>query len=147
MNLQDSNVEIYGIRSTGLKKKELLALIDFLSKKLSFSLESLSVTFVSDKKMIQVNTSYLGHNYPTDIITFDYSEEINKIDGDILISPVVAKENAEKYKNSFEEEIYRLIIHGILHLLGYSDTDSHEKRIMKKWENSLLKEFIKTKHS
>jgi len=80
----------------------------------------------------------LDHYYSTDIITFDYSENRNNIDGEIFISIDDAESNASIFKVHFKNEITRLIIHGILHLLSYDDQQKKDKIIMKRMENDLL---------
>ena len=85
-----------------------------------------------------MNAKFLNHYYSTDIITFDYSEDRNGIDAEIFISIDDAESNARKYKVHLKNEITRLIIHGILHLLGYDDQQKKDKIIMKRKENDLL---------
>ena len=80
----------------------------------------------------------MRHNYSTDIITFNYSGSKDLIDGEIFISTEDAESNAKKYNVSFNEEILRLVIHGILHLLGLNDKNRSEKLEMKRYENKLL---------
>ena len=85
-----------------------------------------------------MNKAYLQHNYSTDIITFNYSELVKKIDGEIFISIDDALDNAKKYKVSLSDELVRLVIHGVLHLLGYDDQTTSDKKTMKRLENKLL---------
>jgi len=100
----------------------------------------ISYIFCSDKKILVINKKYLNHNYFTDIITFDYSEE-NIISGDIFISIDTVKSNSQKYETEYINELYRVIIHGILHLCGVNDK-SHEQRIvMEENENIALLEL------
>ena len=80
----------------------------------------------------------MNHYFSTDIITFDYSEDKNKIDGEIFISIDEAELNASNFKVHLKNEITRLIIHGILHLIGYDDQQKKDKIIMKRMENDLL---------
>jgi rRNA maturation RNase YbeY len=87
--------------------------------------------------MLEINRQYLQHDYDTDIITFDYTEG-DKISGDIFISPNTVKINAESYRTDYEEELQRVIIHGILHLCGMNDKESGEREIMEKAENQAL---------
>lgn len=103
-----------------------------------FKLTSLEINFINANEIVRINQEYLKHDYSTDIITFNYSEENNLIDGEIFISVEDALENAKKFKISTKEEIFRLIIHGILHLLGYDDLKKKDKNIMKRLENRLL---------
>lgn len=94
--------------------------------------------FCSDPRIFEVNRQYLGHEYFTDIITFDYSEE-KKLSGDIFISVDTVASNAKEYGVTFENELMRVMIHGILHLTGQGDKTDKEFRQMKKKENEALK--------
>jgi probable rRNA maturation factor len=108
---------------------------------MEFKLKSLEISFVSGSEIHKINKTHLKHNYSTDIITFDYSGSQKSLDGEILISIDDALKNAKKYKVSAKEEICRLVIHGILHLLGYDDMKTEDKRKMKLKENQLLNKF------
>jgi len=99
--------------------------------------------FCNNERILEVNQQYLNHDYYTDIITFDYSEG-KKISGDIFISIETVKSNAEEYQVSFEEELNRIIIHGILHLCGNDDKTPQLRLEMTNKENralELLKSF------
>ena len=100
-------------------------------------IENLNFLIVDDKRMIHFNKTYLNHNYPTDIITFNTSEN-KKISGDIIISLERVEENAKEYKVELEEELWRVMAHGLLHLLGYNDKSKEEKEKMRKKENYYL---------
>lgn len=93
--------------------------------------------FVNDDKILEVNNEYLGHNYYTDIITFDYDED-DVISGDIVISLDTVRSNAEQYGKDYNEELHRVIIHGILHLCGINDKGPGEREIMEAAENKAL---------
>ena len=97
----------------------------------------ISYIFCSDEKILEVNRQYLQHDYYTDIITFDYTSG-HKIGGDLFISLDTVKTNAETFKASYEEELYRTIIHGILHLCGINDKGPGEREIMEQEENRAL---------
>jgi len=109
------------------------------------SIDSLNYIFCSDPYLLELNMKYLEHDYFTDIISFETSEEIGVLSGDIFISVDRAKENADLYKVSLEEEIKRLIIHGLLHLIGYKDESDDEKLLMRKKEDYYLSLFPKDK--
>lgn len=94
-------------------------------------------TFCSDQKLLEINLEFLKHNTYTDIITFDYSEE-DKIAGEIFISIDRIKENAEKFTTSFYHELHRVMIHGILHLCGYTDKTPKDKKKMTSAEDECL---------
>ncbi len=98
----------------------------------------LNFIFCSDEHLIKINREYLHHDTYTDIITFDTSEEQNRISGDIFISFDRVKENAAKFQTKIEDELHRVIMHGILHLVGYSDKTSKNKIIMREKEDAYL---------
>ena len=93
--------------------------------------------FVSDEKILEVNREYLGHDYYTDIITFDYDED-GVINGDIVISLDTVRSNAEQFGKEYMDELHRVIIHGILHLCGINDKGAGEREIMERAENEAL---------
>ena len=96
-----------------------------------------SYIFCSDTKILEVNRQYLQHDYYTDIITFDYTAG-NRIGGDLFISLDTVRTNAEKFHTSYNEELHRTIIHGILHLCGINDKGPGEREIMEANENRAL---------
>jgi len=97
----------------------------------------ISFIFCSDNYLLEVNKQYLGHDYFTDIITFDYVE--NKvISGDIFISCDRVKENATEFGTGFDNELLRILIHGVLHLMGYKDKNRKDKLMMTKKEDFYL---------
>jgi len=100
-------------------------------------ISSLSYIFCSDKYLLSINQKYLNHNTLTDIVTFDLAEDA-EIEGEIYISVERVKENAVKYAVDFEEELHRVIIHGLLHLIGYKDKTASQKAQMRKKEQACL---------
>lgn len=104
-------------------------------------LKEVSFIFCSDSYLLQMNQSFLNHNTLTDIITFDYSKSRNALEGEIYISVERVLANAEKFEVSFEQEIKRVMIHGILHLLGFKDKKVKEKAQMRKKEEACLSLF------
>ena len=102
----------------------------------------LSIIFTSNEQIKLMNQEYLNHNYFTDVITFDYSLE-STIAGDIFISVDQIRLNAKKYSVSIEDELRRVMIHGVLHLMGYEDTSVEEKELMRKKENEALHLWLK----
>ena len=96
--------------------------------------------FCSDEKILAINKEYLQHDYYTDIITFDYTEG-NRISGDIFISLDTVKSNAQEYGQRFEDELHRIIIHGILHLCGIKDKGEKERQQMTRCENQALEQL------
>ena len=93
--------------------------------------------FCDDAKILEVNKQYLQHDYFTDIITFDYTEG-DTISGDIFISLDTVKSNAQEQGTDYDEELHRVIIHGILHLCGINDKGPGEREIMEQAENKAL---------
>ena len=93
--------------------------------------------FCDDEHILQVNREYLGHDYYTDIITFDYCEG-NVLNGDLVISLDTVRSNAELFGKQYDEELHRVIIHGILHLCGINDKGPGERELMEAAENRAL---------
>ena len=105
-----------------------------------YKLNNISIVFTNDDYLLKINKQYLKHDYYTDIITFDYSE--NKIiSGDIFISIDRVTENSVTFKTPFLNELHRVIIHGILHLIGYNDHTPLEKQTMRNKENYYLRKI------
>ncbi len=100
----------------------------------------ISFIFCSDEYLLDINRKYLDHDYFTDIITFDYVEGLT-ISGDIFISVDRVSENCVTYKCSFEEELNRILAHGVLHLLGYKDKSEADKKVMTGKEDYCLKKL------
>ena len=97
----------------------------------------ISIIFCSDNYILDINMRYLQHDYFTDIITFDYCEG-EKISGDLFISVDSVRENALLYGAEFEEELNRVMVHGVLHLIGYDDHTKAEQKVMREKENYYL---------
>lgn len=100
-------------------------------------ISDISYVFCSDEMILEINNSYLNHDYYTDIITFDYSDD-SYISGDIFISLDTVRTNAEKFGTDFTDELNRVMIHGILHLCGINDKTTCEQELMTKCENEAL---------
>lgn len=98
----------------------------------------ISFIFCSDNYLLEVNKTYLNHDYYTDIITFDYVEG-TRINGDIFISVDRVRENSVEFKTTVEDEMNRILIHGVLHLLGYKDKNKKDKLLMTEKEDYYLK--------
>ena len=99
---------------------------------------NINFIFCDDEYLLKLNRKKLGHDYYTDIITFDLSENKNEISGDIYISVDSARNNSKEYNQSFTDEISRLMIHGVLHLIGYNDKNGKGKKLMTDKENLYL---------
>lgn len=119
------------------QRTELKQFLIQLFKEEKKPLESLNYIFCSDEYLLQINNDYLQHNYYTDIITFDLSEN-EKTVGEIYISIDRVKDNAQNLEQSFKNELHRVIFHGALHLCGYKDKDSAEQEKMREMEDKYL---------
>ena len=104
---------------------------------LGFTIGELSFIFCSDEYIKKINIKYLSHHFFTDVITFNYTKE-KLLFGDVYISIERVKENSKTYKTSFNEEMFRVIIHGVLHLCGFDDKTKEEKSLMRSKENDFL---------
>lgn len=100
-------------------------------------LDDVNIIFCSDEYLLQMNIEHLNHDYFTDVITFDYSE-YDSISGDLFISIDRVKENALDFNTIFNHELLRVIVHGVLHLLGYKDKSEEDILLMRSKENFYL---------
>ncbi|MDF1698535.1 MAG: rRNA maturation RNase YbeY [Saprospiraceae bacterium] len=103
-------------------------------------ISQLSYIFCSDEYLLEINKTYLNHDYYTDIITFPYKQG-KTIESDIFISIDRVKDNAEKYNTSFQKELLRVIAHGVLHLVGYKDKTEEEQKEMRSKEDWAIERF------
>ncbi len=127
----------------GIKHRETTAWIKAVAATYGKRVGSIGYMFVDDKKILEVNNQYLGHDYYTDIITFDYDDG-DVISGDLVISLDTVRSNAELFGKDYADELNRVIIHGILHLCGINDKGPGEREIMEAHEEkalALLKEM------
>lgn len=108
-----------------------------------FSAGDLNYVFCDDEYLLQMNRQYLGHDYYTDIITFDSREDAlsKRLDGDIFISVDTVRANGEEYGEGFEREIMRVIAHGLLHLIGFDDHTASQQKKMREAENTALAQW------
>ena len=97
----------------------------------------ISIIFCSDNYILDVNMKYLQHDYFTDVITFDYCDG-DKLSGDLFISVDTVRENAKLYNTDFNDELNRVMVHGILHLIGYDDHSQKDKQLIRKKEDYYL---------
>lgn len=126
-----------GVKMPKIKKRETTAWIKAVAAQHGRKVGEIGYMFVDDEKILEVNREYLGHDYYTDIITFDYDED-DVINGDLVISLDTVRTNAEKFGKTYDEELHRVIIHGILHLCGINDKGPGEREIMEAAENKAL---------
>ncbi|MBK8946481.1 MAG: rRNA maturation RNase YbeY [Ignavibacteriae bacterium] len=135
------NLTVYSIPKIKIDKRNVHKLVLLIKKEYSFNISSLIINFISEKEIIPINQKYLDHNFSTDIITFNYSGENDTLDGEIFISFDDACFNSKKFDVSIDIELIRLVIHGILHLLGFDDKDKIARKKMKIEENRLVNKF------
>ncbi len=131
-----------GVKIPGfISKTTLKQNLKTLAKSEGKSLKDISVVFTDDDYLLEVNKQYLNHDYYTDVITFDYSI-FPEVSGDIMISLDRVKDNAETLSVSFEEELNRVVYHGLLHLCGYKDKSAADEELMRNRENYYLELFV-----
>ena len=126
-------------------KKEIRALLKKICKKENKKISFINCVFCSDNRLLEINKKYLNHTSLTDVVTFDFSTNKKNIEGDVYISIDRVKENAKKYKETFKKELLRIIIHGLLHLIGFLDKTKEEKKTMTLKENEYLSLYSKLK--
>lgn len=125
------------IKMPKIAKRKVSTWVKEVAKLHGYKVGDISYIFCSDEKILEVNRQYLQHDYYTDIITFDYTEE-RVISGDLFISLDTVRTNAEQFNVSYESEFYRVVIHGILHLCGINDKGPGEREVMEAHENESL---------
>lgn len=106
-----------------------------------YEISELNYIFCSDQYLLEINKQYLDHDYFTDIITFDNSEEDKQMEGDIYVSVDRVKDNTETFHTNFDAEMRRVLIHGLLHLAGYEDSSEALKMAMRAKEDEYLRQF------
>ena len=125
------------VKMPAIKRRETTAWIRRVAATYGKKVGEVGYLFVDDEKILAVNNEYLGHDYYTDIITFDYCEG-NTLNGDLVISLDTIATNAEKFHKDYNEELHRVIIHGILHLCGINDKGPGEREITEAAEDRAL---------
>lgn len=135
--MNEVNIDIFTHEEFRINKRKLLSIVKTLLKNLDKKFESVEISFLKDEDVYKMNKNFLNHDTLTDILTFPYSEK-EPYSTEIIISFERAKENAKKYKVKYEEEILRLIAHGLLHTIGFNDFTRSEKLKMRREENKLL---------
>lgn len=137
------NLQVY-TEGTKIDKRKVHRLIQYLRNEFDFEVQFLSISFISSLALEVINKKHLKHHYATDVITFNYSKRGRLLDGEILISFEDAKRNAKKFRVTYGKELFRLVVHGVLHLLDFDDNNAKNKNIMKKTENKLINKFYFT---
>ena len=125
-----------------IKKRETTEWVKQVAASYGKKVGEIAYIFCSDEKILEVNRQYLEHDYYTDIITFDYTEG-NRISGDLFISLDTVRTNAEQFDQAYERELHRVIIHGVLHLIGFDDLTDEEEKVMREKEEEALKLLFK----
>jgi rRNA maturation RNase YbeY len=133
------NLSVYCEEGIKINKVSVHSFISKLKIFLGLRISSLELNFLHPETIITINKLHLKHNYVTDIISFNYSNESNNLDGEILICLQTARENSKRFKTTYENEVKRLIVHGILHLLGWEDNSLSQRRRMRTEENKILR--------
>ena len=125
------------VKFPNIKRRETTAWIRRVAATYGKKVGEVGYLFCDDEHILEVNNEYLGHDYYTDIITFDYCED-DVLNGDLVISLDTVRSNAELFHKDYDEELHRVIIHGILHLCGQNDKGLGEREQMEAAENRAL---------
>ena len=133
-----------GVKMPPIRRRDTSTRIKAVAATYGKKIGSIAYIFCNDDKILEVNKQYLQHNYYTDIITFDYCEDEllmghkDTLSGDLFISLDTVRSNAIQQGTTYEEELHRVIIHGVLHLIGINDKGPGEREIMETAENKAL---------
>ncbi|MGM9696537.1 MAG: rRNA maturation RNase YbeY [Alloprevotella sp.] len=125
------------VKMPAIRRRDTSAWVKAVAANYGKKVGEIAYIFVDDEEILRVNREYLQHDYYTDIITFDYTEG-DTISGDLFISLDTVRTNAEQFDKPYEEELHRVIIHGILHLCGINDKGPGEREIMEAAEDKAL---------
>ena len=125
------------VKMPAIRRRDTSAWVKAVAASYGKKVGEIAYIFVDDEEILRVNREYLQHDYFTDIITFDYTEG-NTISGDLFISLDTVRTNAEQFAKPYDEELHRVIIHGILHLCGINDKGPGEREIMEAAEDKAL---------
>ena len=135
------NFNAVGVKMPDFDAAKVSAWIESVAHSFGKSVGDISYIFCDDNKILEVNRTYLKHDYFTDIITFDYSRPL-RISGDMFISLDTVRSNAALFNKDYNEELLRVVIHGVLHLCGVNDKGPGEREIMERHENVALSMFF-----
>lgn len=138
--MESDKVEIFfeDTQSISIDQQSLITWIETVCSLEKHKLEHLSIIICSDKYLLALNQEHLSHDYFTDIITFDLSEKATLVEGELYISIDRVRDNASSLSVTSSEELHRVIIHGVLHLLGYQDKTEDDQKIMRSKEDASL---------
>ncbi|MGE5681725.1 MAG: rRNA maturation RNase YbeY [Bacillota bacterium] len=135
------NLTINSEKGIKINKALIHNALNKLRTDLNITIQSLSIVFLYPEKTQEINREFLGHDYSTDIITFNYNGDNKDLDGEMFICISEAVDNSRRFRCSVDKELLRLVIHGILHLVGFDDKTEPDRKLMKKNENKYLKEL------
>ena len=130
------------VKITLSERRRLKTFIERMFKKEGIQINSLVIIFCSDEYLLGVNRRFLNHDYYTDIITFNFADKEELVEGEIYISTDRIRENALINKVALQNELHRIIFHGVLHLCGFKDKKPNEKTLMTIEENKYLKMYF-----
>jgi probable rRNA maturation factor len=131
-----------GIKYTVPGKRVLRRWLESAIKKEKFVAGQINIVICTDSYLLKINKKYLKKNTLTDIITFSMAEEEGIVSGDIYISLERVRENAHIYRQVVKKELARVMVHGVLHLMGYDDETEADQKVMRKKENTYLKDLL-----
>lgn len=126
-----------GVKVPNFRRRELNTWIKDVAEEYSYMIGDITYQFCDNERILEINKQYLGHDYYTDIITFDQSQD-DMLFADIVISLEMVKSNAEEYREGFQRELLRVMIHGILHLCGVDDQTEEQATEMRAAEENAL---------
>ena len=129
--------QTFNVKMPPIRRRDVSAWVRRVAADYGKRVGEVAYIFCDDEKILEVNRQYLNHDYYTDIITFDYCED-DTISGDLFISLDTVRTNAEQFDKPYDEELHRVIIHGILHLCGINDKGPGEREIMEAAEDKAL---------
>ena len=133
------NITLNNNRNRLIIKSELMPALMGIEIDYKKTINNLGIILLTDQKLREINIKYLKSDFYTDIISFNYSENPSEIDGELYISRERIVDNAKKYNITLKEEMYRVVIHGVLHLAGEEDKEKDQKKRMQNKENQYLK--------
>jgi probable rRNA maturation factor len=144
MTSKSSRIKFFfdGVSINLRNRQALKRFIHAIFRKESKKLDSINYIFCSDRTLLKINQKYLKRSYLTDIISFDLSTG-KAIVAEVYISVDRVRENADEHQTSFQEELHRVVFHGVLHLCGYKDKGPAEKRAMRSKENYYLQKYLR----
>ncbi len=133
-----TKIDLFNETEFLIVKKDITEIIRIITKELNIKKYHFACSFVSQETILAINKKHLNHDYYTDIITFNYGNENGKLEAEFYISPEEANTNSKKFKVELKSELIRLVIHGVLHCIGFNDKTKKEQKEMRMKENELI---------